>query len=78
MGRPDVATLERLLAEQLAGVPLTRVERAEALCMALGLEPALSAAVSGRAAATVRARRRRIVEKLVRAAAARRGGRPPP
>jgi hypothetical protein len=73
-GRPavtaaDLDVLAALLDERLAGVQLTPGERAEALCIALGVDPALSAAARGISPQTVRASRRRLREKLERAVA---------
>jgi DNA-binding CsgD family transcriptional regulator len=67
---PGVEELERLalrLDERLAPAALTPRERAEALCIALGVAPALSAAAAGVSSATVRARRRRLRRKLEQA-----------
>jgi hypothetical protein len=63
----ELETLAALLDERLDGVPLTPGERAEALCIALGVGCELSAAARGVSAGTVRARRRRVREKLERA-----------
>ncbi len=67
MTADDLDTLATLLDERLEGVPLTPGERAEALCIALGVEPALSAAARGVSPQAVRASRRRLREKLERA-----------
>ncbi|HEX9308128.1 MAG TPA: hypothetical protein VF894_11600 [Anaeromyxobacter sp.] len=68
-GAPDLAALARLLDERLAPAALTPRELAEALCIALGVDAALSAAAGGGSPATVRARRRRLRLKLERALA---------
>jgi DNA-binding CsgD family transcriptional regulator len=62
----DLEMLAALLDERLAGIPLTPSERAEALCIALGVDCELSAAARGVSAQTVRARRRRLRRKLER------------
>jgi len=69
-GSFDLERLALLLDERLglAGA-LTPRERAEALCIALGVGPALSAAAGGVSRATVRARRRSLRLKLERALA---------
>lgn len=77
MNRVDLETLTALLDERLGGVPLTPGDRAEALCIALGVDPELSAAARGVAAATVRAHRRRLRLKLERALGAAATGRGP-
>jgi DNA-binding CsgD family transcriptional regulator len=64
--RIDLETLTALLDERLGGLPLTPGERAEALCIALGVDPELSAVARGVSAGTVRARRRRLRLKLER------------
>ncbi len=60
----DLEMLAALLDERLTDVPLTPSERAEALCIALGVDCQLSAAARGVSAQTVRARRRRLRRKL--------------
>jgi DNA-binding CsgD family transcriptional regulator len=74
--RIDLETLTALLDERLGGLPLTPGDRAEALCIALGVDPELSAVARGVSAGTVRARRRRLrlkLERGLRTAAAGRG-----
>ena len=66
-GVEDLERLELLLDERLAPAALTPRERAEALCIALGVAPALSAAAAGVSSATIRARRRRLRRKLEQA-----------
>ncbi len=60
----ELETLAALLDERLEGVRLTPSERAEALCIALGVGCELSAAARGVSAQTVRASRRRLRRKL--------------
>lgn len=67
MARIDLEALGREVAERLEGIPLTPSERAEALCIALGVGCELSAVASGVSPETVRARRRRILRKLEQA-----------
>jgi DNA-binding CsgD family transcriptional regulator len=73
----ELETLAALLDARLDGVPLTPGERAEALCVALGVRPALSAAARGVSADTVRASRRRLLRKLERALSLRPAARRP-
>jgi DNA-binding CsgD family transcriptional regulator len=54
----------RLLSQHVEGLGLTPAERAEALCLALGVPCEASAAARGISARAIRARRRRILEKL--------------
>lgn len=73
----SLETLTALLDERLEGVPLTPGERAEALCIALGVGSELSAAARGVSAGTVRASRRRLRAKLERASSRPVAGREP-
>ncbi len=54
----------RLLAERVEGLGLTPAERAEVLCLALGVPCEASAAARGVSPDGIRARRRRIRRKL--------------
>jgi hypothetical protein len=65
----DVEALAAALDDRLRGLPLTPAERAEALCIALGVGPAASAAARGVSPAAIRASRRRLRRKLERALA---------
>jgi DNA-binding CsgD family transcriptional regulator len=60
----DLETAARLLAERVEGLGLTPAERAEVLCIALGVPCEASAAVRGVSLDAIRARRRRIRRKL--------------
>lgn len=60
----DLDTAARLLAERVEGLGLTPAERAEALCVALGVPCEASAALRGVSASAIRARRRAIRRKL--------------
>lgn len=69
MSRPsenelDIETAARLLAERVEGLGLTPAERAEVLCIALGVPCEASAVVRGVSPDAIRARRRRIRRKL--------------
>lgn len=57
-------TAARLLAERFEGLGLTPAERAEVLCLALGVPCEASAAARGVSPGAIRARRRRILRKL--------------
>jgi hypothetical protein len=63
----DLEALAAALDERLRGLALTPAERAEAVCIALGVGPAVSAAARGVSPAAVRASRRRLRRKLERA-----------
>lgn len=67
---PDLDALAALLEERIGDLALTPAERAEALCIALGVGSALSAAARGVSPATIRASRRRLRRKIERALAA--------
>jgi DNA-binding CsgD family transcriptional regulator len=60
----DIETAARLLAERVEGLGLTPAERAEVLCIALGVPCEASAAARGVSLDAIRARRRRIRQKL--------------
>jgi DNA-binding CsgD family transcriptional regulator len=60
----DLDTAVRLLAERVEGLGLTPAERAEVLCVALGVPCEASAALRGVSASAIRARRRLIRRKL--------------
>ncbi len=60
----DVHALAQTIEERLAPARLTAREMSEAICIALGVPPALSAAAARVSLDTVRARRRRIRRKL--------------
>lgn len=66
---PDAGVLAvdaaaRLLSEHVEGLGLTPAERAEVLCLVLGVPCEASAAARGISARAIRARRRRILAKL--------------
>lgn len=69
MAPADLEMLAALLDERIGDVALTPAERAEALCIALGVGSALSAAARGVSPGAVRASRRRLRQKLERALA---------
>jgi DNA-binding CsgD family transcriptional regulator len=60
----DLDTAARLLAERVEGLGLTPAERAEVLCVALGVPCEASAALRGVSPSAIRARRRLIRRKL--------------
>jgi DNA-binding CsgD family transcriptional regulator len=63
----DAEALVALLDGRLRDVSLTPAERAEALCIALGVASAVSAAARGVSPGAVRSSRRRLRRKLERA-----------
>jgi DNA-binding CsgD family transcriptional regulator len=69
MAPADLETLAELLEERIGHLALTPAERAEALCIALGVGAALSAAARGVSPDAVRASRRRLRRKIERALA---------
>jgi DNA-binding CsgD family transcriptional regulator len=62
---PELAAAARLVLEQVERLSLTPAERAEVLCLALGVPSDVSAAARGVSPGTIRARRLRIRRKLV-------------
>jgi hypothetical protein len=63
----DLEALTAALDERLRALSLTPAERAEALCIALGVGSAASAAARGVSPGAVRSSRRRLRRKLERA-----------